>query len=171
MYRIGIIQQFSHPTPHPPPPPKKKTKKKSTVALDIYGLKMYLYMHGIIWNRQFFLFNFVKTPFDLVQCKWRNWHLCDACQVNIHPSLTIIDLLTVYKHGRLMHISKTRPTPSGVSPAARMIHIKQLAGNGIKFMSMQTLTRDVDAAAVATVTRNSDAYSLASAMQARPKIR
>ena len=34
-------------------------------------------------------------------------------------------------------------------------------------MSMQTLTRDVDAAAVAG---NSDAYSLALAMQARQKL-
>ena len=36
-------------------------------------------------------------------------------------------------------------------------------------MSMQTLTWDVDAVAVAAVAGNSDAYSLALAMQARQK--
>ena len=38
-------------------------------------------------------------------------------------------------------------------------------------MSMQTLTWDVDAAAVADVAGNSDAYSLALATQARQKLR
>ena len=36
-------------------------------------------------------------------------------------------------------------------------------------MSMQTLTRDVDAAAIATDAGNSEAYSLALATQARQK--
>ena len=47
-------------------------------------------------------------------------------------------------------------------------HLKQVSRQFVVTMSMQTLTRDVDATAVAGY---SDAYSLALATQARQKLR